>query len=72
MSIVMVRSNTPISQDTPDEPCHGRFLHAIADAHAALTTRIMCHPEMSECEEARIMLEIGRLEYVAQFGRHLH
>jgi hypothetical protein len=72
MSIMMVRRNTPIAQDAPDEPCHGRFLHAIADAHAALTTRILCDPEMSAAEEARIMLDIGHLEYAAQCGRYLH
>jgi hypothetical protein len=72
MSIMMVRRNTPIAQDAPDEPCHRRFLHAIADAHAALTTRILCYPEMSAAEEARIMLDIGRLECAAQFGRYLH
>ena len=69
---MMVRRNTPIAQDAPDEPCHGRFLHAIADARAALITRIMYDPEISAAEEARIMLDIGRLESVAQFGRHLH
>jgi hypothetical protein len=72
MSIMMVRRNTPIAQDAPDEPCHGRFLQAIADAHAALMTRMMCHPEMSGDEEARIMVDIGRVECVAQFGRYLH
>jgi hypothetical protein len=72
MSIMMVRHNTPIAEDAPDEPCHGRFVHAIADAHAALITRITCYPEMSAAEEARIMLDIGRLEYFAQFGRYLH
>jgi hypothetical protein len=72
MSIMMVRHNTPIPQDAPDEPCHGRFLHTITDARSALITRIMCDPEMSAAEEARIMLDIGRLEYVAQFGRYLH
>jgi hypothetical protein len=69
---MMVRHNTPIAEDAPDEPCHGRFLHAITDAHAALTTRILCNPEMSAAEEARIMLDIGCLEYAAQFGRYLH
>jgi hypothetical protein len=72
MSIMMVRHNTPIAQNAPDEPCHGRFLQTIADAHAALITRIMCHPEMSGAEEDRIMLDIGSLESVAQFGRYLH
>jgi hypothetical protein len=72
MSIMMVRRNTPIAQEAPDEPCHGRFLHAIADARAALITRIMCHPEMSATEESRIMLDLGHLEYAAQFGRYLH
>jgi hypothetical protein len=72
MSIMMVRRNTPIAQDAPDGPCHGRFLHAIAGAHAALTTRILCDQEMSAAEEARIMLDIGHLEYAAQFGRYLH
>jgi hypothetical protein len=67
-----VRSNTPIVQDAPDEMCHGRFLRAVADAHTALTTRILCHPEMSAAEEARIMLDVGRLEYAAQFGRYVH
>jgi hypothetical protein len=69
---MMVRRNTPIAQDAPDEPCHGCFLHAIANAHAALTTRILCDPEMSAAEEARIMLDIGHLEYAAQCGRYLH
>jgi hypothetical protein len=72
MSIMMVRRNTPIAQDAPDEPCHGHFLHAIANARSALITRIMCDPEMSAAEETRIMLDIGRLEYVEQFGRYLH
>jgi hypothetical protein len=72
MSIMMVRRNTPIPQNAPDEPCHGPFLNAIADAHAALITRILCYPEMSEAEEARIMLDIGNLEYVALCGRYLH
>jgi hypothetical protein len=67
-----VRRNTPIAQDAPDEPCHAHFLQTIADAHAALITRIMCYPEMSGDEEARIMLDIGSLESVAQFGRYLH
>ena len=69
---MMVRHNTPIAEDAPDEPCHGRFLHAIAHAHAALSTRILCYPEMSAAEEDRIMLEIGRLEDAAQFGRYVH
>jgi hypothetical protein len=72
MSIMMVRLNTPIAQDAPDEPCHGRFLNAITDAHAALLARILCHPEMSAAEEAGIMLDIGHLEYAAQFGRYVH
>jgi hypothetical protein len=71
MSIMMVRRNTPIAQVAPDEPCHGRFLHAITDAHAALITRILCHPEMSAAEEARIMVDIGHLEYAAQFSRYV-
>jgi hypothetical protein len=72
MSIMMVRRNTPMAQDAPDEPCQGRFLHTIAYAHAALTTRILCHPEMSEAEEVQIMLDIGLLEYAAQCSRYLH
>jgi hypothetical protein len=72
MSNMMDRRNTPIAQYAPDEPCHGRYLHAVADARAALITRIMCDPEMSEAEEDRIMVDIGRLEYVAQLGRYLH
>jgi hypothetical protein len=69
---MMVRRNTPVAQYAPDEPSHGQFLHAIADAHAALVTRIQCDPEMSASEEARLMVDIGRIEYVAQCGRYLH
>ena len=69
---MMVRRNTPIAQNAPDEPCHGPFLNAIANAHAALITRILCYPEMSATEESRIMLDLGHLEYAAQFGRYLH
>jgi hypothetical protein len=72
MHTMMVRRNTPIAQDAPDEPRHGHFLREIAKAHAALVTKTLCVPEMSESEEAQIMLEIGRLEYVARCGRHLH
>ncbi|HET6307303.1 MAG TPA: hypothetical protein VFG12_08970 [Rhodopila sp.] len=69
---MMVRRNTPIAQYAPDEPCHAQFLHAIANAHAALMARILCHPDMPAAEETRIMVDIGRIEYVAQCGRHLH
>lgn len=69
---MMVRRNTPIAQDAPDEPCHGRFLHAITNAHAALVSRVLCDTEMSEAEENRLMIDIGHLEYVVQCGRYLH
>lgn len=69
---MMVRHNTPIAQEAPDKTYHGRFLQNIADTRAALIMRIMCDTEMSEAEEARIMINIGRLEHVARCGRYLN
>jgi hypothetical protein len=70
--VMMVRRNTPIAQHAPEEPCHGQFLHTIANAQEALLTRMVCDVEMSAAEEAQIMVDLGRLEYVAKCSRYLH
>jgi hypothetical protein len=68
----MDRHDAPIVQGTPDEMCQGRFLRNLADARAALITRIMCDPDMPEADAARIMANIGQLEYLEQCSRYLN
>jgi len=69
---MMVHCNPTVAQDAPDELCQVHFLHKLTKAHATLVERILCDSEMSEAEEARIMLDIGRIEYLTQCCRHLH